>query len=55
MMISDSLNLHVCPVRTEMTATKHILISQVCSTDESKLEELPVDKTLFADLVFIFD
>ena len=29
-----------------MNATKQILISQVCSTDKSELEEFLVDKTL---------
>ena len=45
-MISDALNLHVYPVRTEITATKQIPISHVCSTNESELEELPVEKYL---------
>ena len=46
MMRSDALNSHVYPVRGEMTATKHIPTSHVCSTDESKLKELPVNETL---------
>ena len=40
------LNLHVYPLRTEMTSTKQIPTSQVCSTDKSKLKELLVDETL---------
>ena len=46
MMRADSLNSHVYPVRTEMTATKQILSSHICSTDESKLNEFLVNKTL---------
>ena len=33
MMRSDSLNSHGYSVRTEMTATKQIMTSHVCSTD----------------------
>ena len=47
MMRADALNLHVYPIRTEITATKHILTSHVSSMDESKLKEILVDKTLF--------
>ena len=46
MMRADALNSHVYPVRTEITATKQILTSHVCSTDEIKLKESPVNKTL---------
>ena len=46
MMRADDLNLHGYPVRTEMTATKHILTSHVFYIDESKLKEFPVKKTL---------
>ena len=46
MMRSDALNSHCYPVRTEMIAMKHIQTSQFCSTDESKLKEFLVDKTL---------
>ena len=46
MMRSDTLNLHVYPVRTDMTATKYIPNSHVCSTGESKLKEFLFDKTL---------
>ena len=46
MMIADDLNLHVYPLRTEMTATKQIPTSHVCSTHESELIEFLVDKTL---------
>ena len=43
---ADSFNLHVYPVRTEMTATKQIPVSHVCSTDNSELNEFIVNKTL---------
>ena len=43
---ADVLNLHVYPVRAEMTGVKHILISQVCSTDNNKAKDLLVDKNL---------
>ena len=35
MMRSDALNSHIYPVRTEITATKHIPISHVCSNDKN--------------------
>ena len=40
---ADALNSHVYPVRTEMTVTKQITISHVCSTYRSVLEEFLVD------------
>ena len=46
MMRADALNLHVYPVRTEITDTKHILISHVCSMDESESKEFLVDENL---------
>ena len=46
MMRADALNLDNYPVRMEMTGKKYILTSYVCSTDESKLKEFLVDKTL---------
>ena len=46
MMRSDALNLHVYPVRTEITDTKQIPISHVCSTEKSELEEFLVEETL---------
>ena len=46
MMIADTLNSHVYPVRTKMTGTKQILISQRFSTDESKPEEFLADENL---------
>ena len=49
-MRSYALNSDNYPVRTEMTATKNIPTSYVCSMDERKLKEFPVDKTSFADL-----
>ena len=46
MMRADALNLHVYPVRTEITATKQIPVLHVCSTDDMKLKEFLVNKTL---------
>ena len=46
MMRADDLNSEIYPVRTEITAMRQILISHVCSTDERKLKEFLVDKTL---------
>ena len=46
MMIYDAINSHGYPVRTEMTSTKQIPSSHVCSADESELKEFPVNKTL---------
>ena len=46
MIRADELNLHVYPVRTEMTNTKQILVSHVCFTDESELKDFLVNKTL---------
>ena len=46
MMRYDVLNLHIYPVRTQMTATKKIRTSHVCPTDKRKLKEFLVDKTL---------
>ena len=45
-MIYDDLNLHVYPVRTEMTVAKLILISHVCSTEKSELKEFLFNETL---------
>ena len=44
MMIYDVVNLHVYPVRTEMTDTKKIPIPHIGSTDESIPKESLVDK-----------
>ena len=44
MMRADALNLENYPVRTEMTGTKHIPISHVCSTVNSESKELLVGK-----------
>ena len=41
-----ALNLHVYPERMEMTGTKQILISQVCSTEERESNEFLVGETL---------
>ena len=46
MMRADALNLHVCPVRTEMTATKQIPTSHVCSLEESEVKEFPFDENV---------
>ena len=46
MMRVDVLNLHVYPVRTEITGTKQIPTSHVCSTDGSELKEFLVGETL---------
>ena len=46
MMRSDVLNTCIYPVITELTATKQIPTSHVFPTDESKLKEFLVDKTL---------
>ena len=46
-MRADALNSYVYPVRTYMTSTKRIPISQMFSTDKSKLKKLLVNKTLW--------
>ena len=46
MMRSDDLNLHVYPVRMEMTDTKHIPTSLVCSAGDIELTYFLVNKTL---------
>ena len=47
MMRADVLNSHVYPVRTEMTATKKIPTSHICSLDQSKLKEFLVENNLY--------
>ena len=42
----DSLKSDNCPVRTEITGTKQILVSNVCSTYDSESEYFLVDNTL---------
>ena len=42
MMRVDFLHLHVYPIRIEITGTKQILISYVCSKEESESEEFLV-------------
>ena len=44
MMRADALNFYGYLVGTEMTVTKHIMTSHICSVDESELKEFPVDK-----------
>ena len=46
MIRSDALNLYIYSVRMEITAAEYILILHVCSTNDSKLEEFLVNKTL---------
>ena len=46
MMRADTCNLENYPVKTKMNATKQILISHVCSKEESNLKEFIFDKTL---------
>ena len=45
-MISDALNLHVYPVRTEMTGMQRILISHVCGLNESELKGIITERNL---------
>ena len=46
MMRADALNLDNYPVRTEITASKQILISHVCYTDGIKLKYFLVDENV---------
>ena len=46
MVRSYAFNLHSYPVRIEITTTKQILTTHICSTDKSKLKEFPVNETL---------
>ena len=46
MVRADSLNLHVDPVRTEMTGGQQILISYVFDSDESESKEILADENL---------
>ena len=46
MLRAYSLHSQVYSVRIEMNVTKHIMISHVSSTDESKSKEFLVEKTL---------
>ena len=45
-MRADALNLNGYPVRTEMTAMKHILSPHACFTYKSELKEFLVNETL---------
>ena len=45
-MRADALNSYIYPVGTDVTATKYIPTSHVCSTYESGLKEFLVGKTL---------
>ena len=46
MMRSDYLNLHVYPVKTDMTGMQQIFAFHVCYTNERILEWFLVEKTL---------
>ena len=46
MMRSDEFNLHVGPVRTEITGIQKISISHVCDSDKSKPKGIIADKKL---------
>ena len=46
MMRPDARNLHIGPVRTEMTGTQQIPISHVCELDERKSKYFLVDENL---------
>ena len=47
MVISDTFDYHIDPVRTEMTSIQHIPISQVCSSEERESKGIIADKNLF--------
>ena len=46
MMRSDTFNLHVDPIRTEMTGTQKIPTSHVCDLDESESKGIIAEKNL---------
>ena len=46
MMRADAFNSQVYPVRTEITGTQHIPTSHIYFTENTKLEEFIVGKTL---------
>ena len=46
-MRANALNLHVYPVRIEITVTKQIPILHIFSTDKSKSEEFLLDKSSY--------
>ena len=52
MMIPDALNLHVDPVRTEMTDTQNIPISQFYELDDIKSKDILTEKKLIASLLY---
>ena len=45
-MRNDTFNLHIDPVRTEMTSTQRITISHVCSSNDSKTKGIITDENL---------
>ena len=46
MMIADTLNLHVGPVRTEITGTQQITISHIFDLNKREPKEILADKIL---------
>ena len=46
MMRADTFNSRVDPARTEITRSKQIPISQVCSSDKSKSKGIIADENL---------
>ena len=46
MMRDDALNLHVDPVRTEITGTQQIPILQVCSSGKSESKRILADENV---------
>ena len=45
-MRADAFNLHVVPVRTEMTGTQNIPISHVCDLEERESKGIIADENL---------
>ena len=50
MMRYDVLNSHIYPVKIEITATKQIPVSRVCSKDESELKYFLVNEILLQNI-----
>ena len=44
MMRADDLNLHIYPVRTEITGMKYNMISHLCDLDKNKSKEILADE-----------
>ena len=47
MLRAGALNLRVDPVRMKMTVTQHIMIFQVCDSDESKSKDIIAEEKSF--------